>query len=77
MRTKLIERLVKQMNNKEFWFCYDLKMGDWIINQGKYPFITKAIHPKSRSVFFLFKKSDRLDLLTGEYKLEKFYKNIV
>lgn len=59
------------MNNKEFFFCYDLVMADWIINTGGYPFITKAIHPKSGDTFFLFKQSDILSDLILKFQTMK------
>ena len=43
-----------------FFYCYSCKMKDFLKSQGL-RFITKAIHPKTNRVFFIFEKCDELD----------------
>lgn len=48
------------MENNLF-YCYSCKMKDFIKSQG-IRFITKAIHPRTNRVFFVFEKSEALNL---------------
>jgi len=47
------------MENR-FFYCYSVKMKDFIKSQGL-SFILKALHHKTHKPFFLFEKSEELD----------------
>jgi len=46
--------------NKELFYCYSVKMKDFIKSMGIY-YISKGIHPKTNRVYFIFNKSIQLD----------------
>jgi len=46
--------------SNDLFYCYSCKMKDFIKSQGL-SYLTKAKHPKTDRVFFIFKKSLALD----------------
>ena len=46
--------------SNDLFYCYSCKMKDFIKSQGL-SYLTKAKHPKTDRVFFIFKKSGELD----------------
>lgn len=44
-----------------YFYCYSVKLKDFLKSQG-FKFITKGLHPKSGRPFFIFEKSQELDL---------------
>jgi len=58
---------------RKYFYCYSCKMKDFIKSQG-FQYITKGLHPKSGSPFFMFEKSVELDkaiVLWNEIKYKK------
>jgi len=47
------------MDNK-FFYCYSVKMKDFLKSQG-FNYITKALNPNSKRPYFMFNKSQELD----------------
>lgn len=50
----------KTYKPNDLFYCYSCKMKDFIKSQGL-RFITKAKHPITNRMFFIFKKSGELD----------------
>lgn len=59
----------------DLFYCYSCKMKDFIKSQG-ISYITKAIHPKTNRVFFIFNKSKELDVVITLWNEVKFKINI-
>lgn len=53
------------MDNNIF-YCYSCKLKDFLKSQG-FRFITKGLHPKSGRPFFMFEKSNELDLAINKW----------
>lgn len=60
------------MENNLF-YCYSVKMKDFIKSQG-INYITKAIHPKTSRVFFIFNKGLELDVVISKWQEINGYK---
>lgn len=58
------------MNQQDFFFCYDKKMKNYLSNQNQ-KFITHARSIKSDQEFWLFAKSDVLQLSIDQFNQEK------
>lgn len=54
------------MEKGQFFYCYDIKLMQHLKNQG-IKYITKAIHPNTMRLFFLYQKTDEF-----QEKLDKF-----
>ena len=48
------------MKNNNIFYCYSVKMKDFIKSQG-INYISKGVNKKSNRVYFTFKKSETLD----------------
>ncbi|MFV2046877.1 hypothetical protein CJ195_21855 [Bacillus sp. UMB0899] len=55
------------MNNKNFFFCYNKAVSDFLKDKGV-QFITVAIEPKSQKMFSLYQVDDNLQQALNEYK---------
>ena len=53
---------------KDFFFCYDRKLMSFLKYEKNIQFITKAIHPKTKMMFWLFVRNDELESLLDEYQ---------
>jgi hypothetical protein len=56
------------MVNDTYFYCYNKKVSDYLTKKGV-QYITKAISPKDKRLFTMYKKDHHLDLLLNEYKL--------
>lgn len=59
-----------EKKEKNLFYCYSVKMKDFIKSQG-IDYITKAIHPRTNRVFFIFPKSKSLDVAIEKWNLIK------
>jgi hypothetical protein len=56
--------------NKNIFYCYSVHLKDFLKSQGM-NYIDKAINPNSKSLYFMFEKSKKLDLLIEKWNKTK------
>ncbi len=44
-----------------YFYCYSIKLKDFLKSQGL-NYITKALNPKTKFPYFMFNKSEKLDI---------------
>jgi hypothetical protein len=54
-----------KLENK-FFYCYSVRMKDFLKSQG-ICYITKALNPKSKRPYFMFEKSQNLDIAINKW----------
>ncbi len=54
------------MMGSRYFFCYDRELRDFLTKQG-FRDITKALHPKTMRVFWLFERTPSLTAALDEY----------
>lgn len=59
---------MNQLNESNFFFCYDKRIMKYLRYDKGFKFITKAIHEKSGSPFWLFHITPELDQALKEIK---------
>lgn len=57
----------KQYTTDDFYFCYSMQIAKYLRYEKNINFITKAIHPKSNQLFYLFFRDSRLDRALAEH----------
>jgi hypothetical protein len=55
------------MNQKHYFYCYDMKLFNHL-NQNGMRFITKARHHKTGDLFSLYEHTDELSALLSEWQ---------
>ncbi|WP_042346070.1 hypothetical protein [Bacillus massiliigorillae] len=55
------------MNNKDFFFCYNRKVYNYLTKLKNIEYITIAKNPSTDNIFTLFMKSDELQKALDEY----------
>lgn len=49
-----------EKNGNSFFYCYSIRMKDFLKSQG-FAYITKGLNPNTKSPYFMFEKSCKLD----------------
>lgn len=57
-----------QMDNKDYFFCYNKKLFDYLTKEKSLDFITIAINPTTKKTFSMFKKTNELQKALNDYK---------
>ena len=70
------------MTNHNFFFCYDANLSHYLKFDKGFNYITKAINPNSNKIFWLYWKSEQLNIAISEFfnisqKLEKNLQNLI
>ena len=65
------------MNNRsQFFYCYDIDLMNYLQENGE-RYITKAIHPVTMKLFFLYQKNSSFQKLLNNFKVKNdTYKKI-
>lgn len=50
----------KKLNNKDMFYCYDLKLAKFLRDECKFPYICNALNPIDEKEFYLFIKTTAL-----------------
>lgn len=61
--------------SNDLFYCYSCKMKDFIKSQGL-NYLTKAKHPKTNRIFFIFKRGEELDKAIVKWQEINEYKEI-
>ena len=60
----------RKLVNDKYFFCYNINLADYLMNNG-IQVVTKARAISSDKVFWMFERSDELDVAINEYKRQK------
>lgn len=60
----------RKLVNDKYFFCYNINLADYLMDNG-IQVVTKARAISSDKVFWMFERSDELDVAINEYKRQK------
>ena len=60
----------RKLVNDKYFFCYNINLADYLMDNG-IQVVTKARAISSDKVFWMFERSDELDVAINEYKRRK------
>lgn len=58
------------MNNVELYCCYSLNLREFLYKNGM-RYKLAALNPNSKSLFWVYVKDDKLDMLLNEWSMNK------
>ena len=63
---------MREVKNSDLWYCYSKIVSQYIYEKsnGEIKPLTIAVNPKSGNLFSLFAKSERLQSILDQYKLD-------
>lgn len=60
----------RKLVNDKYFFCYNINLADYLMNN-EIQVVTKARAISTDNVFWMFERSDELDVAINEYKRQK------
>ncbi|MCY7731783.1 DUF5659 domain-containing protein [Aerococcus urinaeequi] len=60
----------RKLVNDKYFFCYNINLADYLMDN-EIQVVTKARAISSDKVFWMFERSDELDVAINEYKRQK------
>jgi len=58
------------MNSKDFYYCYSIPLKKYLKEMG-FNFIIKALHPITNKPFFMYEKTNNLDMTLRNWSNNK------